>query len=814
MFYNILKTALRILLKNKSYAIINFAGLTVGIILTLLVVIYIRFETSYDTFQPFADRLYRITNTTSFGRSYALTPPALSIYLKDHFTGVEEVARMYERSVSVKRLQADQSFEEEKIFFTDSTIVKMMRLEFVAGDPSRALTEKFTIWINEEMARKYFGTTNPVGEVLLLGGRHHFTVTAVVKDFPRNAHLHFNMLVPYENMYDLETDENAMAMRTNLATNFVTTHSATYVLLRPGVSGEQIDAEMDSFIRKYAPPERQVGQRFSLMKVTDIHLHSALVGEPEMPNSLSNLLIFSGVGLLTLLMACINYINLATAQSFMRIKEIGMRKILGSQKYQLIARFFTESLIFCSFCFVFSIAGVYLCLPVLNDMAETRLTFQDITDPLVILSSLILLLLVTVLAGGYPAYFISQFKSVNSLKGEWGGASGLKWLRKGLVTFQLSIAIGLLAVGLLIMSQIDFMLTRPTGFQKEQMITIPLFSDNMNAMYGRIDSTFHLRLQGFRETMAKQVEIVSTSLSSDVPGVGGIVYRNVVPEGFTTEERLTLPGISIDYDFLLTYDMPLVAGRSFDQSFTTDLTNAFIVNESAIKEFKWGSAESAIGKTIHREYDGKEGQVIGVVKDFHFDVLTTPISGLLLDINPDQFSVLTIRFYSQHIPELLRNIETSWNAHFPEKSFQYNFLDEQLQREYNAFDRFSKIIQLFTLVAIVIAALGVYGLVLFTLQRKVKEIGVRKVLGATTTSILKLIYRDFILLVAIAFVLSVPVAYWLMNEWLKEFAYRTSIDATPFIISAVIVFVVMVVTISAQVFRASITSPIHSLKAE
>lgn len=813
MLQNIWNTAVRALLRNKVYTLINFSGLTLGLTLALLIITYVRFELSYDNFSPNADRLYRITNTTSFGRSYALTPPALAMYLKDYFAGIEEVARVYERSVSIRLSENQQAFEEEKIYFADSTLLNLMPLQFVAGDEKRVLSEKFTIVINEEMALKYFGKVNPIGEALVLGGKHSFRITGVVRDFPPKSHFHFNMLVPYENMYDLETDANAASMRANLATNFVTTHSYTYVLLKQRASPAEIDDNMPAFIRAYAPPERQVGQRFTLMKVTDIHLHSTLVGEAEAPNSIATLLIFIAVGLLTIAMACINYINLTTAQSLTRVKEIGMRKILGADKKHLVIKFFAESFVFCAVAFLVAYVCVFISLPQLNTLTNRSLTFQDVIDPTVLAFSAGLLLFVTALAGAYPAYFVFQYKTVNALRESTRGFSHM-WLRKALVTLQMSVALALLVASIVIVNQIDFMVSRPLGFEKEQVIAIPLFSDNMNAMYGKIDSDFYNRLQVFRNKIELQPDIVSTSLSSDVPGVGGIVYRSVVPEGFAEEDRMTLPGIATDYDFLKTYDIELVAGRAFDQTFATDATSAYIINESAVTEFGWHSADAAIGKTIFREYDGKPGQVIGVVRDFHFDVLTTPITGLLLDINLDQAAVMSMRFSGNDLGSFVKKIATEWSALFPEKSFQYEFVDQQLAREYRSYRQLGTTIHLFTLIAITICTLGVYGLVLFAVQRKVKEIGVRKVLGASTISIMQMIHRDFTLLVLLAIVFAAPFTYWFMHHWLDQFAYRIGLGGLPFLLSTILLLTVVLITISFQVARASMANPVKALRSD
>lgn len=810
MLKNFFKTALRTIAKNQAYALINFTGLTTGIALALLIAAYVRSELSYDTFHEKADRLYRIRYDAPNGLGLASSPPPLAAAIKEYFPEVEETARLYGRNMSIKRPDAEETFEETGVYFADSTIMNMMTFEFMQGNPARPLADKFTVLINEEMATKYFGEANPVGEPLLFGGKHSFTVAGVVKNFPENSHIRFNMLVPYENMFDMETDETATLLRNNLAVNFVISHSYNYVLLKPGAVPATIDAGMDSLVKKYARPELQVGQKFTLMAVPNIHLRSTLLAEPGTTNSMTNLYIFIAVGILTILIACINYVNLSTAQSFSRIKEIAMRKILGSMKHQVILQFLAESFLFCVIAFALSYAVFYLALPLLNQVTGKELVFNEVVDWQLIAMSMALLLVITLLAGGYPSYFVTRFQSVNAIK---GGANNLgsQRLRRVLVAFQLGIACLLLSGSLMIVKQLNYLSNRPLGFQKDHIITIPLFSQNLNGLFSRRDSLFQTRLQTYRDAVEAQTGVKQTTLSSSAPGLG-VVFRGTIPEGFTQEDRLFIANIVVDYDFLQTYEMELIAGRFFDRSHGTDAAEGFVVNETAVKEFKWETPENALGKTINRE--GKLGKVIGVVKDFHFTSLTTAVSSLVMDVNVNQFNALSVRFENDNVQSTLDNLEAEWNRMFPEKAFQFTFLDEQLDQQYSNFQNFGTIIQTFTLIAVLISCLGVYGLVLFVVQRKVKEIGVRKVLGASVGSILNLIYKDFAVLILIGFVLAVPASYYLVSEWLKNFIYHTAIDPFTYLISFLLVLLVTALTIGYQALVASIANPVNSLRSE
>lgn len=811
MWSNFFKFAWRNVVKYRDYSLINFVGLTAGLAMSLLIIAYVRSEMSYDRFHEKVDRLYRLRYTAPNGLELATTPPPIAPRLKEYFPGVEEAARMFGRNVTVSLPNDDDTFEQEGVFFTDPSIINMLSFDFVRGTPDSALEDKFTVLITEEMATRYFGDADPMGETLIFSNSQSFKITGVVKNFPMNSHLRFNMLVPYESMYDLEAPEASRVMRENFEVNYVISHSYTYVLLKPGADPSVIDAGMEDFLKKYALPALQVGQVFSLMPVPEIHLKSTLLAEPSPTNSTNNLLIFSGIGLLTLLIASINYINLSTAQSLSRIREIGIRKILGSLKYQLIYQFLAESFLFCLVAMVLAYGVFYYALPLLNMVTGRELVFSEIVDLPMIGSSMALLALITVLAGGYPAYFVTKFDSVHALKGNHYSFGGSQFLRRVLVIFQLMIACMLLTGSLIIIKQLNFLDSRPLGFRKDHIITVPLFSENLNGIFRQNDSTYRSRVRSFRTMIESQAGVTNTTLSSNAPGLG-VVFRGTVPEGFTNEDNLFVANLSVDYDFLETYDMELVAGRFFSRDFGTDAAASFIVNESAVNEFNWGTPDKAIGRKINRE--GKEGEVVGVVSDFHFTALTTPVSAMVMELNPNQFNTLSIRLDQADASHMVEKIGEQWKAVFPEKAFEYTFLEEQLNEQYASFQNFGLIIQAFTIVAIVISCLGVYGLVLFVVQRKVKEIGVRKVLGATVANILQLIYRDFAWLVVIGFVLAIPISYYFLNKWLLNFTYRTSIDAGTYVISLTIVVITVALTVGYQAVRASITNPVKSLRSE
>lgn len=815
MIRNFFRTAWRNIIKHKTYAIINFVGLTCGLTLSLLIFTYIRQELSFDQFHQKLDRIYRLKYHAPNDMKLASSPPPIAPRMKEFFPEVEEAARIYGRSVSISKVDdlssESDSYEEQNVLFADSTITNILTLDFVAGDPERALKEPYTILLTEETANRYFGNNNPLGETLIFGGNTSFKVGGVVKEFPTTSHIQFNMLVPYENMFDLESPAAAQVMRNNLDINYIISHSYTYVLLKPGADPQSVNDRFDDFIKKYALPQLQRGQKFELFPLADIHLKSDMLAEPSSTNNYSTLMIFAGVGLLTLLIACINYINLATAQSFTRIKEIGIRKILGSARTQLVAQFLAESFLFCLIAFVLSIAGFYYTLPLLNQLTGNELEFLQVLDSSTLGVGLLLLVVVTLLAGGYPSIFATQFDSVNSLKGGGvgSGQSG-DYLRKGLVVFQLLITSALISGSLMIFKQLRYLENRPLGFSKENVLVVRLASQNLNSIFSGNDDSFRERLGSFRNTIEAQSSVRSTSLSTAQVGAGA-VFRGLIPEGFTQDDNLFVANLGVDYNFLETYKMNLLAGRDFSKEVGSDPGEAFIVNETALKEFDWGTPQDALGKTINLE--GKNGKVIGVVEDFNFTSLTTPISALAMDLQTG-YGFLSISLLNENTQDNIEILRSKWNELFPEKTFEFYFVDEQLNQQYQNFQNFGRIISSFTIVAMLISCLGVYGLILFVVQRKVKEIGVRKVLGATISSILRLIFVEFAWLILIAFVLAVPFSYYLISRWFENFVYHTAIDPFTYLLSLGVVLFIVIVTIVYNAVKAASANPVSVLRSE
>ncbi|MEM9324264.1 MAG: ABC transporter permease [Bacteroidota bacterium] len=815
MLLNYLKVAWRNLTRYKVFSFINITGLTAGIAICLILFVHVKDELSFDQFHDKADRIYRLQyNILDF--NIARTPPPIAQRMTDYFPEVEVAARLFGRSVSVGVAEGNNSrqiYEEERVFFADSTLLDILSFDIVQGNVKNPLDEPFSVILNEQIAQKYFGNENPIGQTLRLEGEYNFKVVAVARDFPTNSHWHFNMIMPYQNMFDLEASTNGGNLRSNLDNNWLVSHSYTYVLLHPNQNPAHVNERFPDFLAANMPENMERGQAFVLQPLLDIRLRGSEIGAGiEAVGDITQVYLFIGIGLMTLLIACINFINLSTARALQRIKEVGMRKVMGAWRGQLVAQLLGESLFVCLIGFVFGFTAAIYLLPEVNVLTGKTLTVQDFLDPITMVAFLGLFIITGILAGVYPAFYIAKFKPVAVLKGRVadGQSSGFS-LRKVLVVFQFTIAIILITGTVVIQDQLNMFRNRPLGFQKESIITIPLFSSNFNNAFGGMTEELRNQLNTFEDQLEDNPRIVSSTLSSNVPGLGA-VRRNVLPDGRTADESVITPSVSVDYDFVESFGLELVLGRDFSRSYGTDHTNAFIVNEQAIEKYEWGSAEAALGKTLNLE--GKSGQVVGVVKDFHFESLRGVLDALVLDVNPGLFTTLSVKVEATDLPQTISFLEEKWNEFFPQKAFDYEFLDEQIAEIYSNEENLANIITYFAFLAILISCLGSYGLIMFLAQQKMKEIGIRKVLGASVPNIISLLAKGFAVLLGVAFVISVPLAYWLLDLWLSDFVFRVSLGVDMFLIAGLITFGIVAITISYQSLKAAFVNPANILRSE
>ena len=814
MIRNYLKVAVRNLLKHRAYSLINILGLSFGLACCLLIFVYVMDELSYDKFHEKAERIHRLQyNIVNF--NIVQTPPPMAAAMKEYFSEIEHIGRMFARTASVEIAEGSATpsrFSEERLFFVDSSIFDIFSFEIVQGQREKLLHEPNTVVINEEVAERYFGASDPIGKTIRLEGRSNFKVIAVARDFPTNSHWHFNMLFPYDNMYDLETESIAQVLRQNFKINWMISHSFTYMTLKEGQSADAVNARFGDFVKKYIPENQLRDQTFNLQPLLDIRLNADVNAQIEPVGNITYIYLFIAVAFATLLIACINFINLSTARSLQRVKEVGMRRVLGAWKTQLIWQFLGESALMSFIAFVLALVLAVYSLPVLNELTAKEMSLLQFSSFNVLAGFISLFVLTAVLSGLYPAFFATRIQPVKSLKGEVSQSMTKGGhLRRLLVVVQFTVAIILITGTVIIYNQVQLFRNRPLGFQKEQVLTIPLFSPNIHNSFGGIDGNMRQRLNTLEDKLATNPRILSTTLSGFAPGLG-VGRHNVQPEGFTTEEILIVPALSVDYDFVSTYNLDIIEGRDFDQSFGTDHTSAFIINETAVKNFRYETAEEALGKSINLE--GKEGKVVGVVKDFHFESLRGEIDALVMDIKVPTFTILSARIEAHDVPETIDFIRSNWEEQFPEKTFEYNFLDDQLQDQYQTEEKLGEMINYFAVMAILISCLGSYGLVMFLARQKMKEIGIRKVLGASVRNIIFLLSKNFLILITISFVLSVPIAYYFINDWLEAFTYRVSIGAGSFLLAGLIALMIVMITISYQALRAAFSNPVNSLRQE
>ncbi|MFY0606797.1 MAG: ABC transporter permease [Cyclobacteriaceae bacterium] len=812
MFFNYLKTAYRSLLRSKVFSFINILGLATGLTCALLILTFVIDETSYDNFHSKKERIYRLRYFISdfdIGR----VPPVFKEKINDFFPEVEHSTRLWSRSVSISVPSGEQDlrFEEDNVNFADAELFEIFDFELVNGTLVDALTQPNTVILNREVALKYFNSTDVVGKMIYMEGDHSFRVTAVVEDFPTNSHTHFDMLVSYDDMYTLEPESLQEPIKANFKLNHMVSHSPTYVLLKEGSTPEAVNERFKTFVTEVIPEGQQKGQSFEIQPLLDIHLNDNVAAQSEPPGSLQFIWIFIAIGSLTILIACINFVNLSTAKSLHRAKEIGMRKVLGAWNNHLVSQFLGESLLTTFFAALLSLLAFSQLLPVLNYLTDKELNISMLSNTSVVVGFVLIVIFTGILAGIYPAFFVTRFSVLRSLKGSVSDPGSAMNIRKGLMVVQFAISILLISGSLIVFDQLSLVRNKPLGFQKDLILTLPIQSNNFNSVFGGVNETLLTKLETFENTIAQSPYVVGSTLSSGVPGFG-MVNRNVIPEGFTAEDNMLSPVMSVDYDFLDLYQIELAEGRSFDKSYGTDIASSFLVNEKALEAFDFGTPQEALGKKINIE--GKEGKVVGVVKDFHFLNLTEPIRQIIMEISTAQYNTVSIKLTGQNLEETVAEIEHTWNEIFPAETFDPNYLDQALADSYIAQEQFGEMVGYFSFLAILISCMGSYGLIMFVATEKKKEVGVRKVLGASALQIVVLLAKRFVYLVLISIIIAVPAVLYFGNQWLSDFSYRVDISPWSIGVAALVTIVMVIGTISIQAFLAAMANPVKSLRSE
>ena len=808
MFKNYFKIAVRNLWKNKGFTFINIAGLAIGLSCFILIALYVVDELSYDRFYPNAERIYRIDADIKFGgNQLTLTESSdpMGSTLKKDYPQVEEYTRIYASEGDKLVRKGNDYINEDKIVYADSTFFKIFPQKLISGETKDALDAPNTVVISETAAKKYFSTGDAAGKIVEID-KKPFKVTAVIKDMPHNSHFHFDFILSMKNV---DYGWN----------NFLSNNFQTYIELKPGTDYQVFEKNFDQVLDKYVLPQakqympglnsmeefRKSGNylNYFLTPLTKIHLYSHRFPEFEANGNIQYVYIFGAIALFILLIACINFMNLSTARSASRAKEVGIRKVLGTEKKNLVTQFLSESTLMAIISLALAMIIAYFVLPLFNNIASKSLSLDSIVSSGFLPFLIALPFLVGLLAGLYPAFFLSKFKPVVVLKGKINAGFKKSFLRSGLVVFQFFTSIVLIIGTVVVYKQLHFIQTTNLGFSKDQVLMI----DGAGAL-GKNDEAFKndvLGMQGVKSGTVSGYLPVASSRSDNTYSKDAVM---------DPKNALSMQNWVVDYDYINTLGMQIVKGRNFSKDFGTDST-AVILNETAAKVLGYADP---IGKKIYQSTDGNGKRmtaytIIGIVKDFHFESLRENIYplGLMLGHNNSEMS---FKIATSNIKPLISQIQSKWKALAPGMPFSYRFLDDAFNKMYRSEQRVGQVSITFSLLAILIACLGLFGLVTYMAEQRTKEIGVRKVLGATVSNIVTMLSKDFLKLVAIASLFAFPVAWWVMHQWLQDFAFRIKIEWWVFILAALIALLIALLTVSVQAIKAAIANPVKSLRTE
>ena len=803
MLISYFKIAWRNIKRNKLFSAINILGLSIGIALCFIIMLYVQDELSYDRFNKNADCIARVIFKASINGgkiSEAIVMAPVAATIKKDFPEVKETARL-QWIGSVKVTYADKTFKNDELAFVDPSFFSMFTLPLVEGDAKTALMQPHTLIITRNTAEKYFGKENPIGKTLGFNDNSEiYKVTGVIENIPANSHFHFDIFASTVGWEPARSD------------SWMAGSFHTYLLLKPNADYTAMEARFPAMVEKYMGPQiqRDMGLSlsqfrtkgndlgFKLQPLTSLHLHSDNTAELEPGGSSTYVYIFGAIALFMLLVACINFINLSTAGAFRRAKEVGIRKVAGSGKFQLIRQFLSESILISMFALMIGFVLVQLALPPFNSLSGKHLLFD--TKP--VLAFILTGLLVGLIAGIYPAFYLSSFKPIAVLKGKLTADNNSFGLRRGLVVFQFFISVTLIIGTIVVYQQMKYIQNIKLGYDKQQLITIP----NSWAL-GKSE-------QSYKQDLLTDPRVVNATTSWYKPA-GPTNSNNalVYPEGHDNQPMKTVE-YHVDEQYIPTFGMRMAAGRNFLKDFPTD-SLGMIINESAVRAFGW-SVMNAIGKRLVRVNSDKGTNVpfhvVGVVKDFNFNSLHNPISPLLMTLQPE--GGLIFKVNTTDISGLIATMKKRWDVYNTGESFSYNFMDDLYNKTYAAEQKTGTILNIFSALTIFVACLGLFGLATYAAEQRRKEIGVRKVLGATVSQLTQLLSKEFLKLVLIASFIAFPVAWWTMNQWLQSFAYRITISWWIFVMAGISALMVALLTVSAQAIKAAVANPVTSLRSE
>jgi putative ABC transport system permease protein len=803
MVRHFFQIAWRQLMKRKFYSGINIIGLAIGMACCLVITLYVRNELSYDRYHVKGDRIYRVTQAfRDFEAGEKVTPPSPGDYqvwgcapvgpaLQVDFPQIEKVVQ-FMSPISLLLQKGDKRFQQDNLLCMDSTAFDVFSWKMLQGDPHTALVKPNSIVLTRSVAKKFFGDENPVGQALRFENADNFMVTGVMEDVPANSQFSFDGLISMTTMHK---------WRDEIFHWWGYVDFYTYVLLKPNASIGSLESQETAFLARHNSDAK--GFSISYEKMQDAYLHSVAARQPGPSGSLLNVYLFSCIAVFILVIACINFMNLSTARSLERAKEVGVRKVLGVRPVNLMRQFLFESVLLSLFAAVIAVLIAQAGLPLIAQLSGKELSGIRLINPLPLAGSAAFAVIVGLLAGIYPAWFLSGFNPLTVLKGKFNPSGNGISLRKALVVFQFTLSIALIAGTAIVYTQLKFIDRHAVGFRKDQLLILNFEGD---------------------EKVQQQIEVVKKAIA-DQPGVVSVASSRAVPGEFLPNAytQMQAPAgnlvpnspliYEIDFDFIPTLHIPLVAGRNYSRAYPTDSAESMVINEAAGRMYGYVHPADAVGKKF--EQWGRKGVVIGVVRDFNFQSLHQAVAPLTLRYGyPGSLNRIAVAIKGDDVPGTIAALKRTWDRIAPQRPFMYHFLDESFGAQYEADRHFGQLFTLFSVLAIGIACLGLFGLSTFMAQQRIKEIGIRKVLGSSVGGIVLLLSRDFIKLIFLAALVAIPLCWWAMNAWLQGFAYRITLGAFVFLEAALVALAVAVLTIGWQAVKAARANPIRSLRSE
>ncbi len=806
MIKNYFKIAFRNLWNGKLFSATNIIGLALGIACTVLILLFIQDELSYDQFYKKIDNIYRVnTNMEVGGNTYKMSATSFPMVqaIKESFPEVKDAARIVNMHNPLIKKE-DIAFYEDEFLWADENIFNILSYGFESGNPETALLQPFSVVITKQTAEKYFGNENPVGKVLQFENEYDLNVTGVLKSIPKNSTLKFDFIASFASLNTL-LDEGLLQSWHSFYPIF------TFITLNEEANPNLMEAKFPEFISTHMGDEilKTLGRKYelSLVPVKDIYLYSDRNSEMGQTSDINYIIIFSIVAVFILLLACINFMNLKIAASAKRIKEIGLRKVFGAFRIQLIYQFLGEAILTSLLALPLAYILIEAALPLFNSIAGKSMVLNLTDNFEFFIASIAIVLTVGLVSGSYPSFLLSRYNTSRAVKGEVKIGNSKNLLRQVLIVFQFSVAIVLIIGTAVIYNQLQFMQNKDLGINDEQVVVLEA-TDNS------IDAKFEV----FRNKLLQKAGIINAASSTYIPSKG-IISTPYRLEGANDEQKWETTTFPVDYEINNTLGIELLAGRDFSMEFAEDTINSFIINEQAVKDFGFVTPENAVGKNLIWLGLGVDyvGKVIGVVKDFHYYSLEQEINPLVMipkNLWPGGLNYISVKLTTKNVSENLETIEETWAEVFPGIPFRYSFLDEDFKNLYQSQLKLGKIFSSFSVISIVIALMGIFGLVSFMAESRTKEIGIRKVLGASVAGIINLISKEFMKLIVLSNLIAWPIAYYSMNKWLQEFAYRIEINPMIFLAGGVLTFLLSLLVVGMQSLKSATANPIKALKYE